>query len=369
MHVKKLSTPEDCERYVDFAKEVYRDNAYWVPGDKHYLVKLLQGNGGFGPQHEIQAFAVEHGDQILATVAALDDEAYHRHWNEKLGHLLFFEALPDEYDAVDALISDACEWLRERGCIAARFSLLAAVQLPLTIDAYDVVPTCFSRYNPPYYHSYIKNCGFVTEHGLVEYEVQFTTELEHRYRGLVQQARDSGVVVRSWDFDRLEEEGEAFAALANETFSAHWGFMPLPDAVMRGFYVDFKDFLVPEFLAFAEVDGQRVGFVYSLPDLNQALHPMRDKVLEENLPEFQQRVEQIDRGALLIIGVKQEFRGRGINLAMGALSYLGMIGRGYKTASYSVLDDNWPSRRTVEKLGGRVARNFNVYRKEMSGKS
>jgi hypothetical protein len=98
--------------------------------------------------------------------------------------------------------------------------MLAGVQLPLTIDAYDAVPTSFSRYNPPYYHSYIKNSGFVTEHGLVEYEVEFTPELEHRYREMIQRVKDSGVVVRSWDFDRLEEEGEAFTALVNETFSA-----------------------------------------------------------------------------------------------------------------------------------------------------
>ncbi len=43
-----------------------------------------------------------------------------------------------------------------------------------------------------------------------------------------------------------------------------------------------------------------------------------------------------------------------------------MIERGYKTGSYTVvLDDNWPSRRTAEKLGARVTRNFNVYLKEL----
>jgi len=365
MRVKKLSTPEELERFVDFPREVYRENAYWVPGDKNHLIKLLSGNAGFGPQSEIQAFAVEDGGRIVATVAALRDEAYYLHWKEDVGHLLFFEALPDQGDAVDELIDSACEWLLARGCVAARLSMLAAVELPFTIDAYDVVPTCFNRYNPPYYHGYVKNCGFVTEHGLVEYETQFTPELEQRYREIIRRANDSGVIVRSWDFDRIEEEGEAFAALANETFSAHWGFMPLPDAVMRGFYIDFRPFLIPEFLVFAEVDGRRVGFVYALPDLNRALQPMRDKVLEENFPEFQQRFQEIDRGALLIIGVKKEFRGRGINYAIAAQSYIAMIAQGIKTASYTVLDDNWPSRRTTEKLGGRAARNFNVYRREI----
>jgi hypothetical protein len=39
---------------------------------------------------------------------------------------------------------------------------------------------------------------------------------------------------------------------------------------------------------------------------------------------------------------------------------------GYRSASYTVvLDDNWPSRRTAEKLGARVTRSFNIYRREL----
>ena len=182
---------------------------------------------------------------------------------------------------------------------------------------------------------------------------------------MVRQATENGVSLRSWDFDRLEEETEIFTALGNETFSAHFGFMPLPNAVYRGLTVDLKDFLLDDFTLFAEVDGQPVGFVFSMPDLNQALHPMRGKVIEKDFEEFQRYLNAIDHGVLLIIGVKRDYRGRGINLALAARSYLAMIDRGYKTGSYTVvMDDNWPSRRTAEKLGGRVTRNFNVYRKE-----
>src|SRR5262245_49520699 len=110
MRVYKLTTAEDLERYVDFAKEVYRNNAYWVPGDKHHLIKLLSGTAGFGPQSEIQAFVAEDGGRNVATVAALRDEAYFLHWKEDLGHLLLFEALPDQNEAVAALIQQACEW-------------------------------------------------------------------------------------------------------------------------------------------------------------------------------------------------------------------------------------------------------------------
>ena len=366
MHVRALSTREEFERYVDFAQVVYRDNQYWVPPDKHHLTHLFAGEAGFGPGSKIQPFWVEEGDKLLAIVTAVNDQSYDRHWDERMGHLLFFEALPDQDLAVNSLINGACEWLQARGCNSVRMSMLPGMQLPLTIDAYDAIPTVFHTYNPSYYHSYIKNSRFTTELGVVQYQIQFTPELAARYREMVRRATENGVSLRSWDFDHLEEETEIFAALGNETFSAHFGFMPLPNAVYRGLTVDLKDFLINDFTAFAEVDGQAAGFVYSMPDLNQALHPMRDKAIEENLAEFQRYMTAIDHGVLLIIGVKRDYRGRGVNLALAAKSYLAMIDRGYKTGSYTVvLDDNWPSRRTAEKLGGRVTRNFNVYRKEL----
>jgi ribosomal protein S18 acetylase RimI-like enzyme len=367
VNVRPLTTTEELQRYVDFGQEVYRHNAHWVPPDAHHLTELLGGRGGFHTDSQVQAFWVEEGNHLLATVTAVNDDTYNRHWNEQLGHFLFFEALPDQDEAVESLMRAACDWLRARDCQAVRLSMLPGMQMPLTIDAYDAVPTIFHTYNPAYYHNYIKNGGFVTEKGVVQYQVQFTPQLAQRYREMVERATDSGISLRSCDFNRLEQETETFTDIFNETFSEHWGFMPVPATVMRGLTVDLKDFLVADFTPFAEKEGQTIGALYSLPDLNQALHPMRGKAIEEHLPELQQHLQEIDHGVLLVIGVKKGYRGHGINLALAARSYLAMIERGYKTASYTVvLDDNWPSRRTAEKLGARVTRNFNIYRKELT---
>ncbi|MFY9619058.1 MAG: GNAT family N-acetyltransferase [Pyrinomonadaceae bacterium] len=365
MNVRPLTTPEEFQGYVDFPQEVYRENSHWVPPDAHHLAKVLAGQAGFGSDLQIQPFWVEEGDRVLATVAAATSEVYNRHWNERMGHLFFFEALPDQNEAVQSLLSAACDWLKTRGCEAARLSFLGGMQMPLTIDAYHEVPTIIHGFNPAYYHSYIKNGGFVTEKGVVQYQIQFTSELAERYREMVEHATSSGISLRSCDFERLEQENEALTNIFNETFSAHWGFMPIPAQVMRGFTVELKDLTVADFIVFAETDGQTAGAVYSLPDLNQALHPMRGRNIEENFAEFQQHLAKVDHGVLLIIGVKKEYRGRGVNLALAAKSYLAMIERGYKTASYTVvMDDNWPSRKTAEKLGGRVTRNFDIYRRE-----
>ena len=367
MRVRSLSSAEELQRYVNFGQEVYRDISPWVPPDSQHLVELLSGHGGFGADTYIQPFLIENGDKVLATITAVTSDIYNQRWKERLGHLLFFEALPDQNEAVETLMQAAEDWCRARDCQAARMSLLPGMQLPMTIDAYDEIPTIFHNYNPPYYHSYVKNAGFRTECGVVQYQIRFTPELAKRYRAMVERAEKSGVSLRTWDFDRLEAENETFTSLFNETFAEHFGFMPLPAAVMSGLTVGLKDFLISDFTLFAEADGATVGFVFSSPDLNQVFHRMKGKDLEQNFAEFQQLLSTIDHGVLLIIGVRKSQRGRGVNLALAARSYLAMIERGYKTGSYTVvMDDNWPSRRTAEKLGARVTRNFNVYRKELT---
>lgn len=327
MKVHALGSAAEFERYVHFAHEVYRDNPYWVAPDSHHLVDALGGQKTAGSHWQVQAFWVEQQGQILATLTAVVDDLYNRHWDERMGHLLFFEALPDCEAGVAALFGAACDWLRAQGCQAARASFLYGWQLPWTLDGYDAVPTVFHTYNPPYYHRYAKNGGFGTEQGMVEYQVTFTPELEARYRAMVERVSVAGVRLRSWDFDRLEEEGALFAQLVNETFAAHWGSPQFSVPQMQGFAVAFKDFFLPDSLAFAEVEGKVVGFVFSVPDLNQAFHRLRGKSPEENPDEFASAVRAIDHGVLLIIGVKQDYRGRGINLGLAARSYLAMIRR------------------------------------------
>ncbi len=306
---RSLTSKAELQRYTEFGHGVYRDIPQWVPPDSEHLVALLSGNGGFGSDSQIQAFWVEEGERVLATVTAVSDDRYNRRWHERLGHLLFFEALPDQNEAVETLMRTADDWFRARDCEAVRMSMLPGMQLPITIDAYDEVPTVFHTYNPPYYHSYIKNAGFRTECGVVQYQVTFTPELAERYRGMVERAEQSGVTLRSWDFDRMEAENETFTSLFNETFEHHFGFIPLPAEVMSGLTVGLKDFLVSDFTLFAEVEGTTVGFVYPLPDLNQVFHCMKGTVIEDNFDEFQQLLQAIDHGALLIIGVQTSQRG------------------------------------------------------------
>ena len=93
MPVRLLQSPADFERYVDFSEEVYRQNPVWIPPDRHHLISVLSGEGQDIAQCRVQPFCVERDGCIVATLTAVVDDVYNRYWNERTGHLLFFEAM------------------------------------------------------------------------------------------------------------------------------------------------------------------------------------------------------------------------------------------------------------------------------------
>lgn len=366
MMLRELHSPDELRESMAFAAEVYRDIPAWVPPDEHQLVAQVSGQA-FGRAHaRIQTFRIEDHGRILATATGVVDDLFNTHWRDAVGHVLFFEALPGHEAASRALLDATCDWLKRQGCTAARVGFLYGWQLPLTIDAYDEVPTAFHSINPPYYHRYIKDAGFATECGAVEYMIDFTPELAARYEQMVASSVSRGVVMRPWRLSEPKADAELFSRIYNATFSAHWGAPPFTVEDCEDLITELGPVTPTDFTAFAETSGETTGAVLAVPDINQVLHRFRDGG-PTGAEAFAAALDTIDHGVLISISVLEQARGTGLNLAMAARVYLAMMARGYRSASYTtVLDTNRRSRRTAEKLGGRIRRNFVVYRRELA---
>jgi predicted GNAT family acetyltransferase len=127
----------------------------------------------------------------------------------------------------------------------------------------------------------------------------------------------------------------------NDVFKAHWGLTPsTKDEIALLFEV-----LAPAGLLETSVLAYRagipIGVLYVVPEgtARAILKPGRV-------------VQEAEKLNVLSIGVRESARGQGVNLAMAAYGYLELVRRGAQYLSYTLAyDDNWPSRRTAEKLG------------------
>ncbi|HUY29352.1 MAG TPA: GNAT family N-acetyltransferase [Candidatus Binataceae bacterium] len=353
----KIETPDDQDglaEFIAFANRVRPELSARWPAAAELHLPMLMGISAFMVDKPIRAFTAREGGEIVARVAAVLDPGYARRWGEKLGHLMFFEAAADAREATRAVMDAACAWLGGQGAIAARCGFYLPLENPFVIDEYDALPPNMMRQNPDYYHSMIKDAGFVCEKGLVDYKIEVTPELITRYQSALAAARRADFELTTLAEIPRERRAAEFGPAFNEAFYNHWGYVAASEAAMTELmlFIELTGGLETSICAYRR--GEVVGTLMVSPEETAQAVLKPGRVLKDS--------EKLN---FLGIGVREPARGRGLNLAMAAQAYLKLIERGAKYLSYTlVVDDNWPSRRTAEKLGAKVCANYVVYRRD-----
>jgi GNAT superfamily N-acetyltransferase len=324
--------------------------ARWHASPLH--LPMLLGQTPITKERELMPFVARESGEVVARACAAVDHPYLRHWNDRVGHVLLFEALPEAREGARAVLDAACAWLAERGMTAARngFGLF---DMPYNTDAYDALPPSMMRQNPAAYHALVKRAGFETEQGFVDYAVAATPALDARWEGALAAARRCGfeiVPLRDWP---AAERAGLLCELWNETFASHWGWSPLSPETTALFVPAEGDTL--DTSSFALSEGRPVGFCFVMPD-----DPSHASFAAGRAQRPSEKLN------MLAIGVRKEARGRGVNLALASRGFVELRRRGWTHLSYTlVLDHNWPSRRTADALGAELCANYVAYRRDL----
>lgn len=352
LRVETPDTRQTLTEFVEFYNHVYADRTARWRAPVRFQLSILNGQSPFAAGRTLRPFVVRDGETVLARVLAVVDARYNQHWQDRLGHLSLFEALPETREAVRLLMDEACDWLQSQGTQAARVGS-GLLDFPFVIDAYDPLPPNILRYNPPYYHALLKDAGFETEKSYIDYKIAVRPELVARWESALEAAHRAGyeiVPLRDIPEDRRVAE---FTATFNDTFQTHWGWTPYAEAEVASLFAGIARIGGLETSVMAYERGEPVGLLLLTPEHTSDVILQAGRTLHES--------EKLN---VLAIGVREAARGRGVNLAMASYGFLELVRRGATYLSYTlVLDDNWPSRRTAGKLGAAICANYVVYRR------
>lgn len=354
--IESPATTEELSEFLVFQDRINEANGAWWPAIVPMNLPMLLGEGPSAPGRRFRPLVARRDGEIVARILAVIDERYIEHWGEQLGHTTMFEALPDTDDAARVLLDEACGWLREHGMEAARAGF-GINDFPFCFEAQQTLPPVLLRANPIAYHRMLKHAGYESERGWVDYKIAVTDQLRERWQGFIDDAAVRGFEVRPLRDIAPADRVELFVSTWNDAFAHHWGVVPQS----RAEFSDLLSFLEPmgmlETSVLAFKDGEPVGCVWCTPETAS--------ILAATAPGRELRGDE--KVNFLGIGVREPARRRGVNLAMAAYAYLELARRGATHVSYTlVLDDNWPSRRTAEKLGATICGNYMVYRRNFT---
>jgi hypothetical protein len=347
-------------QFTDFPYEKYAGHEYWVPPLRQSeRQRFVPGKNPFLEHADMQPFLAKQDGRVVGRIAAIIDHAHEAAHHDNIAAFGFFEA--NSEPAARALLGAVEVWARTRGRTAVRGPLNPSLNdtAGLLVDGFDSAPMLLMPYNPPEYAGYLTGAGYAKVKDLYawihdigpygERIVEIGERVRKRY----------GVVIRSIDTSRMEEEIRSLLDIYARAWKENWGFVAPTPAESVHFARELKQVLDPAFVICAEIRGVRVACAVAVPDMNQVLKGTDGRLFPWGALRFLRRRRLIDQGRLLLLGVLPEYRGYGLLPLL--VHELGQraAGRAYKRVEFSwVLEDNMD----INQPASQVARRYKTYR-------
>ena len=365
--VSAVRRRRDLSAFVAFPYGLHRDDPLWTPPLRRDVRAMLsRQRNPFFARAEAEYFVGRRDDRVVGRISAIHNRAHNDFHGDRTGFFGFFECA-DDLEAARALFDAAGAWLRGRGLDRMRgpTSFSTNDETGLLVDGFDTPPVLLMPHQPRYYARLVEGCGFAKAKDLVAYQsthdrlpprlIEGAERLQARYR----------LRTRALDMRRFGAELETVKRVYNRSWERNWGFVPMSGAEIDHLAAQLKPIVVPDLVAFAECDGDVVGFAAALPDLNVALRANRSGRLFPGLLKVLWASRRVHRLRVLMLGAMPQWRRRGIDGLLFKHIWEHGAARGYRWAEAGwILEDNHAMRNGLERIGFEVYKTYRLYDRE-----
>jgi hypothetical protein len=361
---------KDVGRFLDVAERLYRDDPNWVAPLRSDVAKVLSNENPFFRHAEIQLFVARRGGTDVGRIAAILDREHNEFHGEKTAFFGFFESENDKVTA-SLLLDAAALWGRERNMQVLRGPANPSLndEAGLLVDGFGSPPVFMMTYNPPYYVQLLEGAGFRKAKDLLAYWFDVGPKPFERLTRLVDRVRrrEPDIVVRSITKKSLATDLPAVREVYNAAWEKNWGFVPMTGEEMDFMAGRLKPLLDEKFVFLGErrrEDGslEPIAFLMAMPDYNVSVAATRGRLLPFGWLKFLLAQKKIKTLRVLTLGIKREYRMRGINAVMFEWGLRAALERGLTGVEVSwLLEDNDVIINTVKMWGGRLYKTYRMY--------
>ena len=311
--IRQVLTKADRKEFVDFAWQVYKDDPAWVPPLKDEVHGLITPGKNPWFEHGRACFwlAERHGRPV-GRISAQVDELVQVHMGQGTGQWGMFEACDGQ--AAAALIAKAESWLREQDMTRALGPISLSIwdEPGLEIEGFVEPPTAMMGHHRPEYHPWVEAAGYAKAKDLLTYEVDIAHWRDARIAKLIELGeRNPRLRLRRVNKRRFAEEASLILHLLNDAWSDNWGFVPLTESEIAYAGKKLKPIIYDDLVWVAELDGEPVAFMITLPDINELIGDLNGELLPFGWAKLLWRLRKpkTRRARVPLMGVAKKLHG------------------------------------------------------------
>jgi len=364
--IQEVKTKKALKTFLRLPWQIYRGDPFWVPPLLKEHAFHFSPKNPFLHHAQIVPYVALKNGSIVGRIAAIIDQSYIDFHQEKTGFFGFFESI-DDLKVARALVDQVKGFLRGKKLKTMMGPVNPSTndECGLLIEGFDSSPFIMMPYNPPYYRKLLEGCGLKKAKDLLANRMVNDGSIPERLLRISARItrRLPGLTIRPLDMKKLDQEVMKVKDVYNGAWRDNWGFVPLTDEEMDLMVKKMKPLVVPEYVPFAEIGGETVGFALALPDYNVVLKRLNGRMSPLGLLKFLYYSRKIETIRVLLLGVKAEYRKRGIETLLYLEIFRRGQARGVTWGEMSwILEDNRLMQKGLEALGAKEYKTYRIYR-------
>jgi hypothetical protein len=379
LEIVPVETARDLRRFIDVAWQVYdpRQHPQWVPPLRIAVRDTLDDRKHPFYREGARALWIARRDgKPVGRIAAIENRAHNKFYNDRVGFFGFFEA-KDDPEAARALFDTAEAWLKARGLDVMRGPMNPSTnyECGLLVDGFEHHPVLMTTWNPPYYEKLLLDAGFSGVKDLLGWwhpSKEYDYALPEVYGRHAERARkEKGITFRDLDPKAFDREIALCWDVYNSAWEENWGFIPMSRPEFDHLGKDLKQIVDPHFAFAAEVNGEPAGIAIAVPDYHHIFKRIPNgRLFPTGIFKLLLGAKKLTTARVMVLGVKKEHRTRSIfALFLDEWMRRGRL-YGMTGAECSwVLEDNLLMNRPLEAIGARPYRRWRIYERPLGGAS
>lgn len=350
IEIKKVQTKQDLKTFIRFNYEMYKNNPYSVPDLYEDMMDTFSPKKNPAFEFcEADYFLAYKDGRLVGRVAAIINNRANETWGKKSVRFGWID-FEDDIEISRALLDTVKQWGRERGMVEIEgplgFTDMDAEGM--LIEGFEELSTMATIYNHPYYPKHMEQLGFEKAVDWVERKIFIPDAVPEKHLRIAKIVSEKyGLHVRKLRNKKDVMENNTARRIfecINDAFAPLFGYSRMTDRQIDKYVKTYIPVLDLRMVSVVEDnDGNIIAAGISMPSMSHALQRAKGRMFPFGWWHLLKalkwgRDEMLD---LLLIGVRPDYQGKGVN----ALIFADLIPvynqLGFKYAESNVeLEDN-----------------------------
>jgi GNAT superfamily N-acetyltransferase len=321
INVVEVKSSKDLKKFIRFPYLLYSENPYWVPPLVFDEMNTLRKDKNPAFAHSRARYWMAYKDgKPAGRIAGIINDKYVEDSGNKHARFGWIDFI-DDIEVSGALLKTVEDWAKENGMdgVNGPLGFCDLDKEGMLVEGYEELSMFITIYNFPYYPQHLEKHGYQKDIDWLEFLITVPEKIPEKISKINQflLKKLDLKMIKVKKRKELMDYADRIFELLNEEYKNLYGFVSLTKEQVKWYTDQYFNFINPDYVRVVfDKNDEMVAFGIAFPSLAMASKKSKGKILPFGFIRLLRALNKNDRLELLLVAVRKDYQGKGVNVLL-----------------------------------------------------